>query len=204
MQRGGDGGGGLRELSVVPKLLRVRCGMTRMKPYSEHIIFFDTEFTDLDVRQGELISIGMVKPSGEELYLECELEHPDRMHAWVRDHVVPQLEGNLIAREVARERIRAFLGPREPYLIAYVNQFDAVYWYRLFDATREGNPAFWIPLDFSSILFAHGFHPGSLGHHKFYDMLGIDRSKYREHHALDDARLLKEAYGRFLERIKNK
>lgn len=42
------------------------------KFYSENIIFFDTEFTHLDVEIGELLSIGLAKNTGEELYLELD------------------------------------------------------------------------------------------------------------------------------------
>jgi hypothetical protein len=38
-------------------------------PYSDNIVFVDTEFSGLEHYLGELISIGLVKPGGEELYL---------------------------------------------------------------------------------------------------------------------------------------
>ncbi len=45
-----------------------------MKSFSENIIFFDTEFSSLNPYEGEILSIGLVKPNGEELYLELEYD----------------------------------------------------------------------------------------------------------------------------------
>ena len=39
-------------------------------PFSNNVIFYDAEFSNVDPYTGELLSIGMVKVSGEELYLE--------------------------------------------------------------------------------------------------------------------------------------
>ena len=169
-----------------------------MTPYSENIIFLDTEFTDLDVRVGELMSVGMVKYTGEQLYVE--LEYQSKPHAWVKKHVLPALKGDPVSKEEGRRLISKFVGKGEPYLVAYVNQFDAVYWYQLFGSAKE-HPAYWIPIDFASILFAHGYSPNSLGKHKFYKELGIDKKNYQEHNALDDARLLAEVYKKFFERV---
>ena len=36
--------------------------------FFDNIIFFDTEFSNIDSEIGELMSIGLVKPNGEELY----------------------------------------------------------------------------------------------------------------------------------------
>lgn len=166
-------------------------------PYSENIIFFDTEFTNLDPRTGELLSIGMIKPSGEELYLE--FEHTGPLDPWVEEHVVPYLEGITFSKVEACKLIRQFMGDTHPYLVSYVNQFDAVYWYDLFDSAQE-HPAFWIPIDFASVLFAYGFAPNAMGNHKFIKSLGISTDiTHKEHNALDDARLLKKIYYAFFE-----
>ena len=171
-----------------------------MKTFSDNIIFFDTEFTNLDIRVGELLSIGMVKPSGEELYLELEYSGKD-IHPWVTDHVLPYLTGEKTNNEEAIEKLREFVGGSHPFLMAYVNQFDAMFWYKLFGDTK-GHPAFWIPIDFASILFANGASPESMRDEKFFTDLGIDKSKYNHHNALDDARLLKETYEKFTEERK--
>lgn len=159
--------------------------------FSDKIIFFDTEFTSLDPVVGELMSIGMVKSTGEELYLELEYEHEP--HPWVIEHVIPFLTNQKVSKSEARQRLIDFLGPDKPYLMAYVNQFDAIYWYKLFESAQE-HPAFWIPLDFASVLFASGRDPGSMGQTAFFEELGIDKSVYQEHNALSDAKLLRDVY----------
>lgn len=163
-------------------------------PYSENIIFIDTEFTHLDVKIGELLSIALIKFTGEELYIELDYDGP--MHPWVTKHVVPTLTKRKISHEVAREKIRKFFGETKPYLVAYVNQFDAVYWYNLFGSPKE-HPAYWIPIDFASLLFAHGYSPNSMGKHSFFKEFDIKKEKYVEHNALDDAKLLRESYFKF-------
>lgn len=171
-------------------------------PFSDNIIFFDTEFTNLDARKGELLSIGMVKPNGEELYLE--FEHTGPLDPWVVEHVMPYLEGITFTKEEACKLIREFVGDSEPYLVAYVNQFDAVYWYDLFGSAQD-HPAFWIPIDFASILFAYGLPANAMGNTKFIKSLGVGvDTQHKEHNALDDARLLKQVYYKFFEQYGSK
>lgn len=164
----------------------------------------DTEFTDLDIRRGELLSVGMVKDTGEELYVE--IKHTQEPHEWVVEHVMPYLKGEAVSPSVAQSQIREFIGSAgergstKPYLMAYVNQFDAVYWYDLFQSPKD-HPAYWIPIDFASILFAHGFPPDSMGHHSFFQEFDIDKDAFQHHNALDDARLLKVTYEKFVEKM---
>lgn len=170
-------------------------------PYSTNIIFYDSEFTYLDPRKGELLSIGLVKYTGEELYLE--LDHTDDMDPWVVDHVLPYLHGPSYSKEIAREIIRDFIGPSKnekdkPFLVSYVNQFDSVFWYDLFDSATD-HPAFRTPIDFAAILFGFGYHPNSLGRHDFWQQFGVEGIAYgeREHNALEDAKILREVYLKF-------
>lgn len=170
-----------------------------MKPFSDNLIFFDTEFSSLDPYHGEILSIGMVKKTGEELYLE--LEHEGAVSDWVRDNLLSTLTEKKISRQEAVAKIRAFAGGADPYLISYVNQFDAAYFYKLLGINnRDRNknlPYHWIILDFASVLFALGRDPESYqtGHpHPLAKELGLDTSKYRPHHALDDARFLRDVY----------
>jgi DNA polymerase III epsilon subunit-like protein len=169
-------------------------------PYSDDIIFFDTEFTDLDPAKGELLSLALVRMNGEELYVEFDLPPGASVHPWTKEHVVPKLDGIQEPVSSAKEKIRGFVEAtkEKPYLMSYVSQFDALYWMRLFGYEKTDNPAFWIALDFASVAFAAGYHPGSLSFPEFHATLGLDVSTFREHHALDDARVLKEAYERFL------
>lgn len=159
-------------------------------PFSDNIIFLDTEFSDLDPYKGELLSMGMVKPGGEELYLEIDYE--GEVNDWVRRNVIPHLTGPKLSRSEARSKIREFVGGSEPYLVSYVNQFDAIYWYKLFG--MDDHPAYWIPIDFASILFGLGIDPTKYSSQKFLSELGIDGSKYKKHNALEDAKLLREIY----------
>lgn len=170
-----------------------------LRIFSENIVFFDTEFSDLDAESGKLLSIGMVKMDGEELYLE--IEYDGEPSDWVKENVIPFLNSEKVSEEEARDRIRSFLGDASPYLLSYVNQFDAIFWYKLFGARTH--PAAKIPIDFSSMLFTLGFNPGSLSNDDFLDDLGVDPGKYQKHNALDDARLLKEVYVKFFKRYGN-
>ncbi|MDP2587715.1 MAG: 3'-5' exonuclease [bacterium] len=170
-----------------------------MKPHSDNIIFFDTEFTSLDPYKGEIISIGLVKPSGEELYLE--VEHQGYVNPWVKDNVVPLLEGKPLPRERVAREVNKFAGETMPFLVSYVVEFDAPYLYKLLGVTDEQTnkslPYHWVVIDFASLLFGMGRSPDSLSGSKKSALLaelGIDRSAYREHHALEDAKLLRDIY----------
>ena len=68
--------------------------------FSDNIIFFDTEFTNIDSEIGEIMSIGLVKSNGENLYLELEYDN-GTIHPWVVDNVVPFLSGDKISKEKA-------------------------------------------------------------------------------------------------------
>ncbi len=165
-----------------------------MKPFSENIIFFDTEFSSLNPYKGEILSMGFVKYNGDELYLE--LAHEGEVDPWVAARVIPQLTEKKVSREDAVRKVREFTGGQKPYMLAYVNQFDAVYWYKLLGGVTD-NPFHWIPIDFASMLFAAGIDPQGYNWRRresFLPQLGIDHAWYREDHALDDARLLREVY----------
>jgi DNA polymerase III epsilon subunit-like protein len=167
--------------------------MKKIDPYSENLVFMDTEFSSLNPYKGEILSIGLIKLDGQELYLE--LEHEGEVDPWVEKNILPHLKEEKVGREVARKEIKKFVGSERPYLLAYVNQFDAIYWYKLFGI--ENHPAHWIPLDFASMLFALGLDPEGYYHEdksNFFEEIGVDHTKYRKHNALDDAKLLKEVY----------
>lgn len=162
-------------------------------PYSDNVIFLDTEFSTLDPYQGEILSIGIVKLTGEELYLELEYDGP--VNDWVKENILSNLNQPKVTRAVAIERMREFIGSKKPYVISYINQFDTIYMYKL--TGTGGHPFFWLPIDFASILFGQGIRPESFSQDDTGDLigqLGIDISKYHRHNALDDARLLREVY----------
>jgi hypothetical protein len=165
-----------------------------LEPFSDNIIFMDGEFSTLDSKVGEMISIGLVKSTGEELYLEIDFKGP--VSDWVEEHVIPNLSKEKISKDEATQKIWKFVGNSRPYIVAYVNQFDAIYWYRMFGSPKD-HPAFWIPIDFASILFANNFDPESFNNTHFFEELGVDKSKYKLHNALEDAKLLADVYKKF-------
>lgn len=168
-----------------------------MKPFSENIIFYDTEFTSLDPYKGEILSVGLVKLNGEELYLEleCDAEPSD----WVKDHILPTLKGTKVSRKEAGKQIIEFVGKAQPYMVAFANDFDVLYTYKLLGI--DNSPFYWIPIDFASMLFAMGIDPN-----RYFDKddafnigelikeLGINTDEYELHNALDDAKILRETY----------
>ncbi len=166
-------------------------------PFSKNIIFVDTEFTSLDPYEGELLSIGLVKFNGKELYLE--LEQKGETSEWVKENVIQFLIEEKVSRQEVIARIKKFIGEESPYMIAYVNQFDTIYLHKLLGV--ENNPFFWIPIDFASMLFSLNIDPEKYNKGEesgFYKKIGVDYKKYRKHHALDDARLLREVYLKLL------
>lgn len=168
-----------------------------MKPYSENIIFWDTEFSSLDPYKGELLSIGLVKPSGEELYMELEFDGD--VHPWVEQNVMPYLTGEKISRNMMVTKLTNFIGNKKPWMVAHVNFFDVIYLYKIIgvkDDTKDF-PFHWIHVDFASVLFGLGIDPQRFSSKNPKSLLteyGIDPSVYREHHALDDAKLLRDVY----------
>lgn len=165
-----------------------------------NIIFMDGEFAQLKPDGIDLLSIGLVKPTGEELYLE--LDYRGDISPWVRINVVPYLKGEKLSRHEAAKKIRIFVGDSNPFLVAYVNQFDWMGICRLFDANDSTQiskmvPFHWAAIDFSTMLFERGIEPG-IPLEKVAGKYGIDISDIKEHHALDDARLLKRLYEKII------
>lgn len=172
--------------------------------FSENVVFFDAEFTSLDPYSGEILSVAIVKPSGEELYLEI-VRDPASAHPWVRENILPLLDGDPISPEQARERIRQFLGDAAPYLVSYVSHFDTVFLHKLIP--DEEWPFNRYPIDFASMLFSAGLNPSNLLENDriLSEPLGVEPSQHgRMHHALNDARLLRDAYGKFLRYFETK
>ena len=173
-----------------------------MKPFSENIIFLDTEFSSLDPNKGEILSIGLVKLNGEELYLE--LEYDGEVSDWVKENVIPFLTQEKMNREKAVEKVKQFIGDAKPYIVGYINQDDVMYWQKLYRSVGvKENPFQLVAIDFATILFMLGIDPESYyfgDENNFYKKIGIDYTKYKKHHALDDAKLLREVYLKFIEK----
>lgn len=157
------------------------------------IIFFDTEFTDLNPYTGEILSIGMIKETGEEFYIELECDAP--CSDWVKAHILPTLTDKKVSRDEAKSMMATFIGNDEPIMMANVNQYDVIYLYKLFEGPET--PFFWIPIDFASILYERGYEPEDYIHRgKIFEELGIDLAAYNQHNALDDAKLIRDTYMR--------
>jgi len=168
----------------------------KLDPYEKkNLIFIDTEFTDLDPYKGELLSIGIVKLNGDELYLELECDA--KSTPWVKKHILPSLDGPKFDREDAAVQIREFLGDTQPFAVGFVDNYDVIYLTKIFGAGEL--PFRWTTVDFASVLFAVGINPVKFlgdqsGSRAFYKKLGINYKNYREHHALDDAKLLRDVW----------
>ncbi len=167
----------------------------KLQPFSKDVVFFDAEFTGHDIEKDSLMSIGMVSLDGNrEMYFELEYDK-NHVSEWVKKNVQPHLTGESISAEEAKKNIRKFCGNTEPHLVATVNQYDMVFWHKLFTGERE--PIHSIPIDFASMLFAIGFNPAREidgEKKKFFAQFEIDINKYQMHNALDDARLMHELY----------
>lgn len=89
-------------------------------------IFFDTEFIE-DGKTIELISIGMVKENGEELYLESNEVDWSKASQWVLDNVKPHLIGNFrsVSKDIIADEIKLFVGDK-PEFWAYFADYDWV------------------------------------------------------------------------------
>ena len=125
-----------------------------MKPFSKNIIFLDTELSSLDPYEGEILSIAIVKYTGEHMYLE--LEHPAdiAMSAWVQENLLDTLTKPKVSRTAAVEIITDFIGPEKPYAVAFVDNNDIIYSDKLFG--HENLPFYWMSIDIAAILFAMG------------------------------------------------
>ncbi|HLD04872.1 MAG TPA: hypothetical protein VJG90_04095 [Candidatus Nanoarchaeia archaeon] len=155
------------------------------------IIFMDAEFPQLSAYGTEFLSIALIKPSGEELYLEIETEA--QLTEWVQRNVVPYLIGNKTSKEEAKKQLLAFIGPNKPYFVSFVPCFDWMGICAYFGPNKQDLPFYWIPIDFANILLMKGIDPEQ-DKLKLAKSLRIDTSGLRLHNAIDDARLLKKLW----------
>lgn len=165
----------------------------------KNIIFMDGEFAQLKADGIDLLSIALIKPTGEELYLELEFE--GEIDPWVKQNVIPYLNKKKVSKEEAIKKIRKFVGDSKPNIIAYINMFDWMGICKLFNANNpqqisEKIPFHWVPIDLSSILFEKGIAIGT-PLDKIAEQRGINISNMHQHNALDDARILKKVYEEF-------
>ena len=150
--------------------------------------------------------MGLVKPSGEELYVE--LEYKNEPSEWVKEHVLPYLNGHKVGAEEAVKMVIDFVGDTKPHIVGHINQDDVMLWQKLLMSVRsvDAGDTFYpfqlTSIDFASILFTMGLDPETyhLGEKNgFFEKIDVDYKKYNKHNALDDAKLLREVYLRFVD-----
>ena len=89
-------------------------------------IWFDTEFIE-DGRTIDLISIGMVREDGAELYLENSGCDVDKASDWVKQNVLPHLQDSAIRTH--RHKIAAHImlfADEKPEFWGYYADYDWV------------------------------------------------------------------------------
>ena len=167
---------------------------------NRNIIFMDGEFAKLKPDGIDLLSIALIKPTGEELYLE--LDYKGKVDPWVKENVVPKLNQEKASKKEVVKLIKKFVGNDKPYLVSHVNQFDWMGICKLFGANDVKGiaelPFQWVPIDFAGILFGKGIDIGKLKLEGVAKKYNIDTSKMEKHNALDDTRLLKKVYERIM------
>ncbi len=150
--------------------------------------FFDTEF-DEDGKTIELISIGLVSDEGHEYYAVSRQFDPLHCNEWVRQHVLGKLPvaGDPLwkSRAVIRDEIQALVksGKGTPKFWAYYADYDWVVLCQLFGRMVDLPPDF--PKycrDLKQRLDDYDFRWTDLP----------ERAPGMEHHALEDARWVRE------------
>ena len=152
--------------------------------------YFDTEFWERSTPTGgsiDLISIGIVSDDNRELYLECsDFDWGDEnIDPWLEDNVKPHLLKKGVPMATIREAILSFVGnDPNPEFWAYFASYDWVVFCWIFGRMID------LPSHFPK--FCRDFK-------QTMDTLGIKRSELPKkpknaHHALADAKWLKEAY----------
>lgn len=155
------------------------------------IMFMDGEFTKLTTNGVKFLSLAFITQEGKELYLEIE-QPQEKVDEWVKDNVIPLLNGNAITEEEAKAEIIKFVkenyGEEKPVIMADVNQFD---WNGLCELFGVWDiPFFYIPLDFSTILFTKGIDI-DIDRIQLAKYLGVNVDGFKQHNALTDTRILK-------------
>lgn len=105
-------------------------------------VWFDTEFIE-NGRTIDLISIGLVRENGAELYLENSDCDRTLASSWVQENVFPHLRGGecLLPKQQIAERVREFVGS-SPEFWAYYADYDWVAMCQLYGTMME-LPAGW-------------------------------------------------------------
>ncbi|MEM7036472.1 MAG: 3'-5' exoribonuclease [Bacteroidota bacterium] len=91
-----------------------------------------------------MISIGMVKETGETYYAICSEFNPENAHEWVKKNVIAHLEPELPRLSMAEIRggIVDFIGKDKPEMWAYYASYDWVAFCWIFGNMRDMPPNF--------------------------------------------------------------
>lgn len=147
------------------------------------ILFLDTEFTGLGQRWPRLISIGLVSEDGQHsFYAELATEsYMDNCSAWVRENVLPLLDGGdrIMQPDELRQRLAEWIGAQGAMQIACDSKdFDFAYLRAILDPWPAN-------IDPKSLALKFDADRGE----RFND--AVEKSfagGLRRHHALDDAK----------------
>ena len=148
-------------------------------------VWFDTEFIE-DGKTIDLMSIGMIREDGAELYLEsseCDLMRGD---AWVTEHVISKLQFDPRARRTRSEiasAVREFAGDK-PEFWAYYADYDWVSICQLYGKMIDlpkGWPFFCRDLK-------------QLQMDRYPTLRFAQQDPATKHHALNDARWVREQH----------
>lgn len=140
-------------------------------------IWFDTEFID-DGKTIDLISIGLVRDDGADLYLESAEADLSRAGEWVVGNVFPYLRGPRTSRGAIAQAIREFSGDSPEFWANYA-AYDWVVLCQLY-GTMLSLPAGW-PMYCRDLQWLEEI-AASRGSFTLPEFVG------NEHNALDDAR----------------
>ena len=95
--------------------------------------YLDTEFIERGAGYPiSLISIGIVAEDGRELYLVSSEFDPETASQWVKDNVLPHLDGEKTYVATIAEKIRTFVGADKPEFWGYYADYDWVVLCQLF------------------------------------------------------------------------
>lgn len=158
----------------------------------QNLIFFDTEFMD-DGKTIEMLSIGLVKQDNTTYYAEPEEANIFKANPWVKENVLPLMDGPKKPRLQIRDELVEWCG-YDPIFWTYFGAYDWVALCQLFGTmldvpNRTRNwPMFNMDIQQLRVLI----HPG----------MPLPKHIGRQHHALDDAIWTKDCYNYLMKYVR--
>lgn len=190
--------------------------------YSENVIFMDGEFTELNEKGTQFISIALIKTiktvrdygiaqfKNDEYYAINSDYNSKNCTDWVKENVLLPLYTQTVHGD-PRNQFDALdfhktYGKSENQIAEEIKQFvgdskpyliadvNQFDWMGICGLFGVWNvPFFYIPVDFASILWSKGIDP-DVNRENFAKEQGIDIANFKKHNALDDTRVLKALY----------